>query len=387
MLSIPVSQLIFSHVTSLNYANRSIIDTSGTMTQFRWNYPCSVVHNQINHTSYLVEDSLSSRIIKIVHAQVPHERDQISVWGIMTNLSLGHLLLVPERHRTRQYYLIASSRREIYSFSEDGRRTHLAGAPSGSAQYANGHGPESRFAKIDAIAMDSLGRLLIADSNNHCIRRLTVNDTRDTIVTTMAGSTRIGFLDHVDPLLAEFRFPGGICMDPQDNCFVSDTGNHRIRRIDSITGLVTTIVASGEMSITPAIGYDHHDPPTVFLSSPRQIVYEHTNNGLFVLDSNSNRIQFVSLMNGQLITVAGTTMNGYVDGPGHQAIFKDIGGIALEKIEPLPGWISDVAAHPPFLTWPPGLFDIIDSYIPRTILLLVADYFNGTVRRVELVIS
>lgn len=80
------------------------------------------------------------------------------------------------------------------------------------------------------------GALYIADSYNHKIKRLDPDSRR---VTTLAGSGEHGLLDG-EGAIARFWEPGGIAA-ADGRLYVADTNHHAIRRVDPTDGTVTTI--------------------------------------------------------------------------------------------------------------------------------------------------
>jgi sugar lactone lactonase YvrE len=72
--------------------------------------------------------------------------------------------------------------------------------------------------------------ITIADPNNHRIRKITPDSAASLRVTTLAGSGEPGNADGPAGE-AQFRVPEGIAVDPDGNLIVADTGNHRIRKI------------------------------------------------------------------------------------------------------------------------------------------------------------
>lgn len=124
----------------------------------------------------------------------------------------------------------------IYKLSLDGSLSVVAG--SGVGGYADGPALEAQFRDIGGIAFDRQGQLVIADTENHVIRRL----SRDlTLVTTIAGDqqrkTRSGrplkgFKDgHASE--AHFNRPQGLAIDSRGTIFVADSANNVIRAIDN----------------------------------------------------------------------------------------------------------------------------------------------------------
>jgi sugar lactone lactonase YvrE len=102
---------------------------------------------------------------------------------------------------------------------------------------------EAELAAPAALAFDSRGHLYIADHSNQRIRRV---DALTGIITTIAGNGERGFSGDGGPAIeAAFNAPSGLAFDAQDNLYIADAQNHRIRRIDATTGILTTVAGSG----------------------------------------------------------------------------------------------------------------------------------------------
>jgi DNA-binding beta-propeller fold protein YncE len=115
--------------------------------------------------------------------------------------------------------------------------TFLAGGLQG---LVDGNGNSARFREPYGVALLPDGSLVVVDRENHVLRRV----TNDGDVTVFAGEGVPGMKDDVDKLKARFDIPCDVVSDPAGNLFVSDAGNHRIRRISS-TGEVETIAGDG----------------------------------------------------------------------------------------------------------------------------------------------
>ena len=97
------------------------------------------------------------------------------------------------------------------------------------------------FTDIVAISPDG-SALFVADAGNHKIRRVEVGTGA---VTTVAGSGTADSADGVGDA-AQFNNPYGIAISPDGGAlFVTDSGNHKIRRVEVATGAVTTLAGSG----------------------------------------------------------------------------------------------------------------------------------------------
>jgi hypothetical protein len=133
--------------------------------------------------------------------------------------------------------------------------------------------------------------IYVADTNNHVIRQITPDGTSSII----AGDLGIeGFEDKLslDGPPAQFRYPTGIYVDQNDNIFVTDQGNKRIRLIDS-NRLVTTIAG------TNMDGFTNTNPLLTSLSIPTGITMDASNN-LYIVETGANRVQ---KMNIQYMTI------------------------------------------------------------------------------------
>jgi streptogramin lyase len=102
--------------------------------------------------------------------------------------------------------------------------------------YEDGSLQTAKFRGPSGICADPIGNLYIADSNNSLIRKI---DIVTGMVSTIAGSTE-GYLDGYGTSAKFFR-PTGICMDSNGNLFVTDAFNWRIRKINLSNIEVLTI--------------------------------------------------------------------------------------------------------------------------------------------------
>ena len=135
--------------------------------------------------------------------------------------------------------------------------TYLNGDPMAAASYsvvtlagayqtpgfADGTGSSARFNRPNGIAVDTDGKVYVADGSNNTIRALTRSGSNTVNVTTLAGQTgTTGGTDGIGSA-ARFNLPSGLTLDTAHNLYVSEFGSHRMRRV-SPQGSVVTLVGS-----------------------------------------------------------------------------------------------------------------------------------------------
>src|SRR6185503_19077883 len=117
-----------------------------------------------------------------------------------------------------------------------GTMTTVAG--TGSAGLAGEGGPATaaELNEPRQLALDAAGNLFLAEVDNHRVRRIDGAG----IITTVAGTTAGFSGDGALATAAQLRRPVDVALDAAGNVFVADLDNHRIRRIDATTGIITT---------------------------------------------------------------------------------------------------------------------------------------------------
>jgi len=192
--------------------------------------------------------------------------------------------------------------------------TTLAG--SGSQGGMDGTGKAASFNRPDGITNDSRN-LYVADTSNHKIRKIEISTG---IVTTLAGSGNQGAEDGTGTA-ATFYNPSGITTDGS-NLYVSDQANHNIRKIVIDTGVVTTLAGSDGTGDADGTG------AAASFNYPAGITTNGSN--LYVADAYNHKIRKIVIASGTVTTVAGSGIQGGTDGTGKAASFNYPGGITTD---------------------------------------------------------
>jgi sugar lactone lactonase YvrE len=216
----------------------------------------------------------------------------------------------------------------------------------------NGPATKAQLDSPDGVAVAPDGDLIVADSHNDRIRRV---DEPTHVITTIAGSGKNGYDGDDKPAIeAALNTPNAVATVPNGDIYVADTLNNRIRMIDHATGFIHTVAGDGQTGGDGPIG--DGGPATsahLFMPSDVQIA---SNGDIYIADMHHNRVRKVDAVTRIISTVAGTGMFGASgdDGPAIKASLAGPAGLAL-----------------------------VENPLGR-LTIFIADYYNGTVRAVDL---
>ena len=163
--------------------------------------------------------------------------------------------------------------------------------------YGGDGGPANQalFLSPESIASSADGRLFIADTGNHRIRVVSADGTVD----TYAGTGDPGYSGDGGPAReARISAPRALLVDSHENLYFFDSGNFRIRRIDSC-GNIETIAGTG----APGSGGDGGPALRAELRDPSGLAMDAAGN-LYIADPSSNRVRVVA-PNGDILAFAG----------------------------------------------------------------------------------
>ncbi len=250
-------------------------------------------------------------------------------------------------------------------------------------------------------AVDNAGNVYFTDTDNNMIRRVDPSGH----VTNIAGNGTAGFSGDNGPATsASIWRPHGVAVDNKGHVFIADSPNHRIRRVDLASGIITTVAGNGQS------GYAGDGGPAVLarLDRPRFLIVA-PDGSLIIADTDGRRVRKVNPQ-GIITTIAGTGVTGSTGdgGPATAAQLDDPRGLALDAAGNLyvsnaegttipsvrristSGVITTVAGgNPAGFSGDGGPATSARLNEPRSIAvrgnnLYIADSINNRVRRVDL---
>jgi hypothetical protein len=181
---------------------------------------------------------------------------------------------------------------------------------------SGGDGGQATAAQLNMVGgagvyLDKAGNMYIACTGTHTIRKVTASTG---IISTIAGTGVAGYLGDGGPAsAAKINAPMGICQDTAGNIYFADQSNQRVRKIDAVTKVITTVAGTGSNYYSG----DGGQGTAARLSYPRDVACDNSGN-LYIADGGNNVIRKYVIATGIITTIAGTGVAGDA-GDGGQA--------------------------------------------------------------------
>jgi gliding motility-associated-like protein len=214
--------------------------------------------------------------------------------------------------RIGNLYVSEYSGNRIRKISTDGTITTVAG--TGVEGYSGDNGPATaaRIARPRGIITDDKNNLYIADTYNSAIRKV---DAATGIITTIAGNGSTAYSGDGGPAVnAGVPFPTNVGVDDGYNIYVLEVNGgitSRLRKIDAVTGIITTIAGSSVSAHSgdggPAVSANLLDPVSVEIDNRRNV---------YILEYDAPRLRKIDANTGIITTVAGTGVNDFTGDGG-----------------------------------------------------------------------
>ena len=184
----------------------------------------------------------------------------------------------------------------IYRFTSNGSFSIFAGT-SNEEGFSGDGGPATlaRFRSASGLAVDGAGNVYVADSGNHRIRRI---DANTGIITTIAGTGVIGFAGDGGPASqARLYWPTRVAADSTGNLFIAEENSQRVRKIDATSGIISTFIGGAPRGDGgPALSAE--------MARPGDVAVDAQGN-MFIADTDNHVVRRVDAGTGLIETMAG----------------------------------------------------------------------------------
>jgi streptogramin lyase len=238
-------------------------------------------------------------------------------------------------------YFCDTGNHAIRKITPDGVIRTIAG--TGEAGYSGDGGPAlaAQLNEPYEVRFDTAGNLFFVERLNHVVRQVAA---RSGIISTFAGTGVEGFSGDGGPALrATFRQPHSIQFDARGDLYICDIGNHRLRKIDRRTGVISTFAGTGKKGPNP----EQAPIPGTPLSGPRAIDFDKQGN-LWLALREGNAVYKLDLQTGVMRRVAATYVfhgaKGLSVAPDGGVWLTDTEDHSVVRIDPQTGSVEKIAA-------------------------------------------
>jgi sugar lactone lactonase YvrE len=213
----------------------------------------------------------------------------------------------------------------------DGIITTIAGDGSQGYSGDGGRAVDAQLFSPFGLSLDTNGSLYIAENGNHCIRKVDENG----IISTVAGNGMRGYSGDDEPAIsAMLQDITGVVVDKAGSIYIADSGNHRIRKVDT-AGIISTVAGNG----IEGFSGDNGPATAAQISYPDGVAVDLSGN-LYIAEYGNNCIRKVDIL-GIITTVSGKGTEGFSgdNGPAISAQLNHPVAVAVDSSGNL--YISD----------------------------------------------
>ena len=209
-----------------------------------------------------------------------------------------------------EYLYIADNRDKIKKVNlATGIITTAVGRGPGGYGGDGGTATAALLGEPRGVAIDPEGNLYIAEYFNNTIRKVTAATGIITTIGGMSSAGHGGYSGDGGPATAALLDgPEGVGLDSHGNVYIADQTNNRIRRIDATTGIITTVAGIGPTSgLGGSYGGDGGPATAAGISLPVRMAFDKYNN-MYIADEDNFRIRKVDALSGIITTYAGSSI-------------------------------------------------------------------------------
>jgi len=220
-------------------------------------------------------------------------------------------------------YVADTYNNRIRKIDTNGIITTVAGYGASYYSGDGGYATNAALASPQGVTIDSNGNLLISDTGNNRIRRVDTNG----IITTMVGSRGGGYSgDGGAATNCELYNPFNVSTDSKGVLYISDAQNNRIRKVDT-NGIITTFAGNG----VPFSSGDGGNATNASIYYPVAVAVDNAGN-VYIEEQQGNKIRKVDT-NGIITTIAGNGTSGFSGDGGYatNAELNTLDGLAVDN--------------------------------------------------------
>ena len=241
-------------------------------------------------------------------------------------------------------YILEQSGQRLRRVGPDGTISTVAGTGvSGQPDTETGVATAEPLNFPSGIAVDAAGNVLIADSNNNRVRRVSSDGT----ISTVAGYGNSAYSGDGGPATAAaLSNPAGVALDTGGNMLIADSGNNVVRRID-VNGNINTIAGMVVLAGSPPGGYNGDgSPATLYMLNQPVALTQGPDSSILIADMLNQRIrQLWPSANDPTCSFAlSTTAILATSAGGSFPIAITTGSTCAWSVTNLPSWVTISAA-------------------------------------------
>ena len=225
----------------------------------------------------------------------------------------------------------------LRKIAPDGTISTLAGTGKKGNSGDGGPGPQAEFNGMHNLVVNPDGTVLLADTFNHRIRKY---DPRTGLVTAVAGTGKRGYMGDGGEA-SDAHFDQVICIAAAgDQVWVADIGNRRVRLVNTIEDSIRPFAGNGQRGVPKDGGAARNQP----LVDPRAVAVHEDKSGrsVYILERAGHALRVVE-RDGTIRTVAGTgkpgrggdggpALKAAMNGPKYVSIDRD-GSVLIADTE------------------------------------------------------
>ena len=247
-----------------------------------------------------------------------------SVGTVVTSASFGRIYAVTA-DSAGNTYIADYTGNLIWRIPSGGSASVFAGA-GGAGAFLDGATGSARFNGPSGVAVNAAGTVVyLTDYGNSRIRKITGGN-----VTTIVGSAGSGYFDGASNV-ARFYYPSGLALDTTETVlFIGDKLTHRIRVVTIATGAVTTLAGGLNSTVAASGSWADGNGASASFNSPLGVCID-VNNNVYVADQANHRIRKVTYPGGDVTTVAGSGIGGFSNAVGLTAKFLNPYGVGMDS--------------------------------------------------------